>query len=320
MRTRKTWFHATSEGLTSTQSGLNTEVAGDVAQINSLAAQVATLNGQIAQQAASGQTGGVDVDQRTELEQQLAALTSVSVTTTAQGDTLTTGNGTALVVGTQSFALSTSSGADGLTQVLDGAGKDITGSLTGGDLGGLITARDTTIPGFETQLDTLANGFATAFNAAQSTGYDLDGSSGGALFTLPSSIAGSAGAIALRTTNGSAIAASSDGSAGSNGNVAALAAVQSQPLASGLSATDSLSALVGSVGNAASTANTQSTALQASLSQLTSQQTSVSGVSVDEESTNLIRFQQAYQAAAEVVSTIQTLFTSTLDMVSTTGA
>ena len=48
--------------------------------------------------------------------------------------------------------------------------------------------------------------------------------------------------------------------------------------------------------------------------QLTNQQSSVSGVNIDEETTNLIRYQTAYEAAARIVSTIQALNTVTLDM------
>ena len=313
-------FHSTAAGLTSTQAGLNAQVSGDVTQINKIAAQIAALNPQVAQQTASGQDGGTLLDQRTQLEQQLSTLTGIAITTTAQGDTVTTGNGTPLVVAGQSFALSTSSGSNGLTQVLDNQGNTVTGQLTGGDLGGTLQVRDTTILGLLSSLDSLANGFATAFNAAQSTGYDLAGNPGGALFTVPSTVSGSAAAIALRTTNGSAIAASSDASAGSNGNLAVLTAVQNNALAAGLSPTGIYAALVDSVGNSASEAGTQATALQSSLTQLTNQQGAVSGVSVDEESTNLIRYQQAYEAAAEAVTTINSLFSATLGMMNGSGA
>jgi flagellar hook-associated protein 1 FlgK len=71
------------------------------------------------------------------------------------------------------------------------------------------------------------------------------------------------------------------------------------------------------VGTDASNASTQSTAIAQNLLQLTNQQSSASGVSIDEETTNLIRFQTAYEAAARIVSTIQQLSTVTLDMGST---
>ncbi len=312
-------FQTASSGLTSTQTGLNTEVSGDVTQVNSLTSQIAALNPQIEAQTNGGGDGGTLVDQRTELEQQLSALIGTSITTTPQGDTITTGNGSVLVSGGQSYALSTSTDGSGMTQVFDSEGNNITDAITGGDLGGSLEVRDTTIPGLLGNLDSLANGFATAINAAQASGYDLNGNPGAALFTVPSTVSGSAAGIALATTNGNAIAASSDGSAGSNGNVAALTAVQNTALSGGLSPTAMYAALVENVGNATSAANTQSSALQSSLTQLTNQQGSVSGVSTDEESSNLIQYQQAYEAAAEALTTINSLFTTTMDMMSSTG-
>ena len=59
------------------------------------------------------------------------------------------------------------------------------------------------------------------------------------------------------------------------------------------------------MGNAASNASAESTAIGLNLQQLTTQQGSVSAVSTDEETTNLIRFQTAYEAAARIISTIQ---------------
>ena len=112
----------------------------------------------------------------------------------------------------------------------------------------------------------------------------------------------------------SQIAISSDGSAGSNGNVANLSAALTNALPSGQTPAGSYASLVFQVGNAASNASTQSTAIGLNLQQLTNQQGSVSAVSIDEETTNLIRYQTAYEAAARIVSTIQQLNTVTLNM------
>jgi flagellar hook-associated protein 1 FlgK len=68
------------------------------------------------------------------------------------------------------------------------------------------------------------------------------------------------------------------------------------------------------VGSLTSDANAESTATTASLLQLNDQLSSVSGVSIDEESANLITYQQAYEAAARVVSTLQSLFSITMSM------
>jgi flagellar hook-associated protein 1 FlgK len=83
---------------------------------------------------------------------------------------------------------------------------------------------------------------------------------------------------------------------------------------SGQTPANAYAAMVFDVGNAASNASTQSTAIGKTLLQLTDQQSSISGVNIDDETANLIRFQTAYQAAARIVSTIQQLDTVTIAM------
>jgi flagellar hook-associated protein 1 len=307
-------FNTASSVLTTQQSALNLPVTQDVSQINQLTQQIAALNPKLAELAAAGQDGGSLQDQQTQLVLQLSALTNVSATQTASGETLSTGNGTPLVVGSQSYALQTATGSDGMQHVLDHNGADITASLTSAGLGGTIQMRDKTIPGLLGQLDTLANQFGNAFNAAQAEGFDQNGAPGANFFTVPAAVAGSAGVIAMAITDPAKIAASSDGSAGSNGNLANLSAVQTNPLSAGNTPADAYASLVYQVGSLTSNATAESTASTASLLQLNDQLSSVSGVSIDQEATNLITFQTAYQAAARVISTMQAMFSVTMTM------
>jgi flagellar hook-associated protein 1 FlgK len=309
-----TAFNTASNTLTQQQSGLNTQVTQDVSQISQLTSQIAALNPQIANMEATGQDGGTLEDQQNQLVLQLSALTNVAVTNTANGVTLSTGNGTPLVMGSQSFALQTSTGTNGMLQVLDQNGTNITASLNAGDLGGTIQTRDQTIPGLLSQLDTLANQFGTAFNAAQASGFDQNGNPGQPFFTIPATVAGSAGSISMAITNPALIAASSSGTAGSNGNLANFSAIQTNALPSGQTPGNTYANLVFQVGSLTATANAESNATAGSLTQLNDQLNSVSGVSIDQESANLITYQQAYEAAARVVTTVQALFTVTMDM------
>jgi flagellar hook-associated protein 1 FlgK len=215
-------------------------------------------------------------------------------------------------MGGTAYQLQTTKGTNGFAQVLDSNGNNITDSIQGGQLGGAIQMRDQVIPGFQNSLDTLASQFATAVNAAQAQGYDSNGNAGQPFFTVPAT--GAAAGIKVALTSGSQVAVSSDGSAGSNGNVANLSAALTQALPSGASAANSYANLVFDVGNATSNASAQSSSIGQNLLQLTNQQSSVSGVNIDEETTNLIRYQTAYEAAARIVSTIQALSTVTLDM------
>jgi flagellar hook-associated protein 1 FlgK len=313
-------FNSTANALTEAQTQANDQVTQTVAQINTLTQQIAQLNGQLAQVPAI-ENGGTVEDQRDQLVQQLSGLTGISITQSSDGETITTANGSPLVMGSQSFNLQTTTGSNGLQQVVDSNGNNITTSIQGGTLGGAIQVRDQTIPGLLSQLNTLAAQFATAFNAAQAQGYDSNGNKGTAFFSVPSNPgdAGAAAGIAVAITDPSQIAISSDGSAGSNGNVANLSAALTTNLPSGQTAAQAYASLVFQVGNAASEASTQSTAIGDNLTLLTSQQGSVSAVSIDEETTNLERYQTAYEAASRIVSTIQVLNNAILNMGSTTS-
>jgi flagellar hook-associated protein 1 FlgK len=307
-----TSFNSTEASLDSIQSGLNQSVSQNVTQINSLTAQIAQINGQVGQMQKLGEDPGNLGDQETALIQQLSQLTNVNQIQTENGLTLTTGNGTPLVVGDQSFGLTTTAGPNGMTDV-SSQGQDITSTLQGGQLGGNLQVRDTVIPGLLSQLDNLASQFSTSVNAAQATGYDLNGNAGQPLFSDTSG-PGAASNLTVAITDPNLIAASSDGTQGSNGNVANLLAVQNQALPGGEDPLDTYSSLVSQTGNLTDQAQAEVTASTASLNNLNNQLGSISGVNLDEETTNLMNYQRAYEAAARVVTTVDALTQSVLDM------
>ena len=162
-------FNNTAQGLTTVQADADQQVPQTVSQINSLTEQIAQLNGQLSQVPA-GANGGTTQDQIDQLVQQLSGLTGISITQGNNGETITTGNGTPLVIGSQSYNLQTSTGSNGFQQVLDSNGNNITSSIQGGTLGGAIDIRDQVIPGFQSQLNTLASQFASAFKARRRRG------------------------------------------------------------------------------------------------------------------------------------------------------
>ncbi len=308
-----TSFHQATSSLETIQAGLDQSVPQTVDQINRLTSQIAALNGQVAQLQGLGQDPGSVQDQRDELTRQLSSLVNISVTQSEHGLTLTTANGVPLVVANQSFTLST--GASGTSQhVFSAQGQDITSQIQGGQLGGTLQVRDQAIPQLLSQLDTLASQLATSFNAQHAAGFDASGNAGGNFFTPPAAVAGAAASFAVAITNPSLIAASSDGSAGSNGNLEQLIAIQNQQLPSGASPIDMYSNLVLQVGNLGANAQADVTASNLSVQQLTDQRSAVSGVSLDEESTNMINYQRAYQAAARVVTTVDEMTQSVLAM------
>jgi flagellar hook-associated protein 1 FlgK len=71
---------------------------------------------------------------------------------------------------------------------------------------------------------------------------------------------------------------------------------------------------VSTVTQNSSVAQAQSTASQSFQSTLQAQQTSVSGVNIDEEAVQMLTLQRSYQAAAQYISTLNTLFTALLQI------
>lgn len=304
-----TAFHDTVSKLSDIQTNLNMQVSQDVNKVNNLMQQIASLNGQVSQLKATGKEPGILEDQRTELMRQLAEIIDVTDVQTEQGDTLTTANGMGLVVGSKSFDLQSRTDASGQTHVY-AQGQDITDQLHKAQLGGVIEVRDQFIPSVISQLDTLAKDLASAFNTAHAAGYDLSGVKGGDFFSGATGTQNAA-AFNVLITDPSKIAASSDATAGTTGNIgniANLIGVRDGALAtSGLSPSAVYAGLVFLVGNTTSQAKSDQSIADLSLRQLQDQRNAVSGVSVDEETANLLRYQHAFQAAARIVSIISDL-------------
>jgi len=307
-------FRNTVAQLTAQQSNIDLNVSQSVEQVNVLTSQIAGLNGKITGMENLGQDASALVDQRDVLIGQLSGLVDVSSIRSDGGLTLTTKSGATLVAGDQAFALSTQTGSSGFQRIYS-QGSDITDSITLGKLGGLLQVRDQQIPGVLSHLDTLAAGLGTALNSANRSGFDLSGNVGGDIFTAaPASGKGAAGSFAVAITDPGLIAASSDGSAGSNGNLAVLQEVHDQTVAGGETPTDYYANIVFGVGSSVSNATAEQSASQLVLGQLQDQRDSVSGVSLDEEATNLIQYQRAYEASARVVSTINDILNTTINL------
>lgn len=316
-----TAFNNSSSSLTTLQRNEDLSVTQSVNNINSLTKQIAQVNLQVASAVGSGQNPGPFVDQRQQLINQLSNLIDVSTIDAGQGNlTLTTSSGAPLVVTGQSFDLTSQADPTTGLQHVFSQGADITSKITAGQLGGQIQIRDQEIPKVQTSLDTLTAGLANAVNTQNQAGFDLNGSAGGNLFVSPpAGGVGAAASFALATTDPSKIAASggpAPGSAGDNTNANALLAIQNQNVVSGQTPLNYYSGFIFQVGNDVSTATTNQTSGAQVLQQLQNLQGGVSGVDINEEAANLVRYETAYSASARVASVIDTLLQTTIAIVS----
>lgn len=315
-----TAFNQTANNLNTVQRSQDIAVTQSVSQINTLTTQIAALNAQVSSATALGQNPGVFVDQRNQLINQLSGLVDVSSIDAGNGSlTLTTSAGAPLVVGNQSFQLTAQTDPTTGFQHVFSQGNDITASITGGQLAGQIQIRDKEIPSILSSLDSLASGLATAVNTQNAAGFDLNGNPGGNIFVPPpAGGVGAAQSLAVAITSGSQIAASggpAPGSPGDNTNANALLAIQNQAIVNGQTPLNAYSGLVFKIGNDVSTAQSNQQAGAQVLQQLQNLQQGVSGVDINEEAANLIRFQNAYQASAKIAGVVDTLMQTAINMV-----
>lgn len=306
-------FHNTANNLSTQRSNLDLSVTNAVEQVNTLTQQIAGLNGQISALENAGQDASAFVDKRDVLINQLSGVIDVSRIQTESGIALTTSNGTALVAGNQGFSLGTQLDPSGVQHIF-AQGTDITSQLSSGQLGGLLEVRDQKIPALLNGLDTLASSLGNAFNAANASGFDLNGNQGGNIFGVPS-VPGAAAGIAVAITDPALIAASSDGSAGSNGNLANLSAIHDQATIAGQTPSDYYGNLVFAIGNDVSTATAELRSSQLVPQQLQDQRGSISGVSLDEEAAHMVEYQRAFESSARVATTVNQMLETVMNMV-----
>lgn len=305
-----------SAQLTSQQSSLDQQAGGLITQINALTQSLAQLNAEI-QAADPNSDAGVLEDQRQQDIQDLSDMVGIhQVRTERNGLEITTSSGALLVAGNQSFALS-SADVSGALQIYDSEGSDITSDLVpgGGQIGGLLTARNQDIPQMLNALDTFAYDFGTAVNAQNEAGADVNGDPGTAIFNLPGGATGAAAAISVAITGPSQIAAAASGAGPSDDtNLLSMADLQNQLITAGETPSNYYSDFVTTVGSLVAGISSQNAAQQFSVSQLQNQIGSLSSVNLNEEAAALEKFEQAYQSASKLFTILDQVMASALNL------
>jgi flagellar hook-associated protein 1 FlgK len=198
------------------------QISSSVQEINSLAGSIATVNSQISQIQNSGQSPNSLLDQRDQLINQLSQYVSVNTATQSDGTLdVFIGNGQALVSGGNAETLTAIPNQYNPTQFdvgLQTAGStatvDVTGAISGGSLGGLLSARSQVIEPTLNALGQIAVGIATIVNQQQAAGLTQSGTQGQPLFAVGgvqvSSSANNTGSAQVTATSTSLAALTTD--------------------------------------------------------------------------------------------------------------
>jgi flagellar hook-associated protein 1 len=321
-------FSQTRSLLVDGQTNLDKDLNTAVGNLNSLLTQIADLNGQIAGAEAGGQPANDLRDQRQLLLQQVSRLTGATVLGGDAPQATVLVGGLVLVSGDRAATLDTDTvGVSGFrlvnyTSPNGGLSFDASTLFSQGEIGGILSLRDTEIPDMLGRLDQLAKTVVDQVNTQHAAGFDLNGAPGGNFFAPIGAVAGAANAMqvaAAVAADPSLIAAAQTaaGAPGDNGNALAIAGLQNGVFAAlgNKSPQDYYLALVQDVGSQAQSAGDQADFQQSLLSQAQARRDSVSGVSLEEEMTKLILFQRAFEASSVLVRTGDEMYQTIIDMV-----
>jgi flagellar hook-associated protein 1 FlgK len=266
------------------------------------AKQIASLNVQIAAAQTSGLDANTLLDQRDQLIDDLSQYSNVNVTQQSNG---------MVNVSFGNAATAAAGGTADATPLVNGSTVDLSDNLTdanlsgsGGTLGALLNLYDSStgqgqLADYATTLDGVANQLVTTVNSAIS-GADASGATAPAFFDPTGTTAAT---IAVNSSLSSL-----------NPPYTAPEAGAAASLTNG-SADQAYNAFVTQIGsNVRAVQNAQQTS-QSLLSAIGNQRQSISGVSLDEEMTNLITYQQAYQASARVMNAINETLNTLINQV-----
>ena len=308
-------FNQSSQNLSTLNDQLNTSVSNDVASANRLLSDIAGLNNEIARATASGGNANDLSDSREQDLENLSKLVNIQTAANSDGSVSVSIGGQQLVTGSKlTDTLATHDSGNGQLLVQTAASATPL-TLSSGSIQGTIDARDGALATLRNSLDTMASSLITQVNGIYKNGYDLNGNFGANFFT-----GGDAATIgvnpALVNDPSQIQAAGTANAAGDNSIALQLAQLGQQSIAalnnqtfSGAYAQD-----VQNFGNALANANDQVDNYNSVNTMWLNQRDSVSGVSLEEETTNLIMFQKAYQASAKLITTVDQMLQTVINL------
>ena len=302
-------FGGTGRALAGAATELVAQGQDAAKSLSDLAAGLSRVNRSLTRTPASSSTQAELFDERDRLLEAMSALTDVNVAIDDAGRATVRAGGIngpviADVEGAATFTFTANAaGAVSLAAVRGSTATAL--SPQGGMLSGLVDAA-ARIAGAREKLDALATDFTTAINDFQNDGRTLSGATGAPIFAVgstPTEIT-----MAMTDPRGIAAAAAGEGARG-NGNMTALATLRTTADWEGRfddAVTENAALLTARRNVESAQGSIHGTAVAA--------RDMVTGVDLDEEAVNLIRFQQAYQASSRVIQVARDILQTIIDI------
>ena len=310
-------FHNVSSALATAGQNAVSQLQTDVSQANGLLSQIQQLNQQIV--AAQGNGGAPTLeDQRDQAIDQLSSLMGVTTVSYSNGSVGVMAGGTVLADATQRATLGVVSSGGGYGVSFNGSAT--AANVSSGDIGAIATFTQTTLPGLQNQLNTLASSLVTAVNTLHQSGTvtnSVPPTTGVPFFdpagTTASTIALSA-QVQASTANIVTGTTGSPGDATIAAQIGQLAQTTNATLAN-MSIPGYYASFVAGIGAQGQTAQQNATAQSTLVSNITAQRSAADGVNTDTELVGMIQTQEAYSAATHLVTAADQMLQSLLQAV-----
>ncbi len=194
--------------------------------------------------------------------------------------------------------------------------KDKTaGKVTGGELNALSNIHNNIIPSYLNDIDAIANKLVEKVNAVHSQGYTITNPARTGINFFEGYVNGELIINENIINDPNMIAVSADGTSGNSEIAVKLGELSDLEVIDGLTFSEKYTSLVSKIGTDKQSLDQSMDSNKLVLDQLLNQKSSYSGVSVDEEMTNILTYQRAYQASAKIIQAADEMLETLLSMV-----
>lgn len=299
-RTMTGTFQIAAQELTAAGEGLRFLATDGVSETNRIAQELARTNARLTRTADATSDKTALLDQRDQLLEDLSNYADISTTFAADGSVAVKIGGSSgldLVTGNSAATVGMTTAADG-TVSFDVGGSALL--LAGGSLAGQQLALGK-LAQMNMDIDGLAEDIVNTMNAAQATGADLDGNAGADLFSGTT-----AATMTLTATDPRKLATAAAGSVANSRDSTNLTAMRSAIAT--LNPAGGMDDILFDVSSTLAGRNVTLEALQTIAGTARIALSAQSGVDLDQEAVNLVRYQQAFQASGRVMQVASDIF------------
>lgn len=328
-------------GLTDQRRRIDAQLLTKVDTINSIGRQINALNEQVTKVLAVGDTPNDLIDRRDLLIDELSKMIKITAFETDRGAVSITIGGIQLVGPGFLNEIKPTLNAQGYND-LKWAHDNSNVTVLGGEVRAFLDTRDTTIPARIAELESLADALITQVNTQHQLGFglgglDVNGGAPGAGVDFFGDTDGTAASAAdtdnaakidiyatIKAAGGEnhiAAALTLAGVPGDSDNANALAAKQFVLVMSGNTATmeEFYRGLIATLGVQTQEATREFENQSTLVRHVQAAKTATSGVSLDEEATNMIKFQRAYEGAARMVTAFDEMLDTLINRMGLVG-